>query len=50
MYRKQVSIENEPCVLEILDTAGQEEYVSSQIHLNINLDFIYSSSIYLKII
>lgn len=26
MYRKQVSIENEPCVLEILDTAGQEEY------------------------
>lgn len=26
MYRKQVSIDNEPCVLEILDTAGQEEY------------------------
>eukprot|EP01121_Diplochlamys_sp_Union-15-3_P016844 TRINITY_DN580_c0_g1_i1.p1 TRINITY_DN580_c0_g1~~TRINITY_DN580_c0_g1_i1.p1 ORF type:complete len:200 (-),score=24.47 TRINITY_DN580_c0_g1_i1:83-682(-) len=26
MYRKQVSIEGEPCVLEILDTAGQEEY------------------------
>ncbi|XP_049851636.1 ras-like protein rasD [Schistocerca gregaria] len=26
MYRKQVSIDNEPCLLEILDTAGQEEY------------------------
>eukprot|EP01120_Amphizonella_sp_Union-15-10_P006272 TRINITY_DN1982_c0_g1_i1.p1 TRINITY_DN1982_c0_g1~~TRINITY_DN1982_c0_g1_i1.p1 ORF type:complete len:202 (-),score=30.12 TRINITY_DN1982_c0_g1_i1:115-720(-) len=26
MYRKQVSIDGEPCVLEILDTAGQEEY------------------------
>eukprot|EP00301_Raphidiophrys_heterophryoidea_P011522 c17645_g1_i1.p1 GENE.c17645_g1_i1~~c17645_g1_i1.p1 ORF type:complete len:198 (-),score=32.02 c17645_g1_i1:162-722(-) len=25
-YRKQVTIDNEPCLLDILDTAGQEEY------------------------
>merc|ERR1712233_53490 len=25
-YRKQVSIANETCLLDILDTAGQEEY------------------------
>eukprot|EP01103_Thecamoeba_quadrilineata_P002802 TRINITY_DN12676_c0_g1_i1.p1 TRINITY_DN12676_c0_g1~~TRINITY_DN12676_c0_g1_i1.p1 ORF type:complete len:178 (-),score=29.87 TRINITY_DN12676_c0_g1_i1:280-813(-) len=25
-YRKQVMIDNEPCLLDILDTAGQEEY------------------------
>ncbi|TPX75025.1 hypothetical protein CcCBS67573_g03698 [Chytriomyces confervae] len=28
-YRKQVNIDGETCVLEILDTAGQEEYSSS---------------------
>eukprot|EP01121_Diplochlamys_sp_Union-15-3_P021776 TRINITY_DN89_c0_g2_i1.p1 TRINITY_DN89_c0_g2~~TRINITY_DN89_c0_g2_i1.p1 ORF type:complete len:200 (-),score=26.48 TRINITY_DN89_c0_g2_i1:85-684(-) len=26
LYRKQISFENEPVILEILDTAGQEEY------------------------
>jgi len=26
MYRKQVAIDGEHCILEILDTAGQEEY------------------------
>lgn len=26
MYRKQIDIENTPIILEILDTAGQEEY------------------------
>eukprot|EP01122_Echinamoeba_exundans_P006599 TRINITY_DN188_c0_g1_i1.p1 TRINITY_DN188_c0_g1~~TRINITY_DN188_c0_g1_i1.p1 ORF type:complete len:158 (-),score=32.31 TRINITY_DN188_c0_g1_i1:188-661(-) len=26
MYRKHVTIDGNPCVLEILDTAGQEEY------------------------
>jgi len=26
MYRKQISVDDEPVVLEILDTAGQEEY------------------------
>lgn len=25
-YRKQAVIDNEACMLEILDTAGQEEY------------------------
>ncbi|KAH3743292.1 Ras GTPase [Pelomyxa schiedti] len=25
-YRKQVEIDNQPCCLDILDTAGQEEY------------------------
>lgn len=25
-YRKQVTIDNETCLLDILDTAGQEEY------------------------
>eukprot|EP00301_Raphidiophrys_heterophryoidea_P014663 c23101_g1_i1.p1 GENE.c23101_g1_i1~~c23101_g1_i1.p1 ORF type:complete len:207 (-),score=53.89 c23101_g1_i1:252-809(-) len=25
-YRKQVTIDSEPCLLDILDTAGQEEY------------------------
>ena len=25
-YRKQVVIDKEPCLLDILDTAGQEEY------------------------
>ena len=25
-YRKQVSIDDEVCLLDILDTAGQEEY------------------------
>eukprot|EP01096_Ripella_sp_DP13-Kostka_P012445 TRINITY_DN520_c1_g1_i1.p1 TRINITY_DN520_c1_g1~~TRINITY_DN520_c1_g1_i1.p1 ORF type:complete len:185 (-),score=58.26 TRINITY_DN520_c1_g1_i1:272-826(-) len=25
-YRKQVTIDDEPCLLDILDTAGQEEY------------------------
>ncbi|PKC14411.1 ras-domain-containing protein [Rhizophagus irregularis] len=27
-YRKQVIIDDEPCVLEVLDTAGQEEYTA----------------------
>lgn len=27
-YRKQVQIDNSPCVLEVLDTAGQEEYLT----------------------
>ncbi|KAL0092560.1 small GTPase superfamily [Phycomyces blakesleeanus] len=27
-YRKQVVIEDQPCVLEVLDTAGQEEYTA----------------------
>jgi GTPase KRas protein len=27
-YRKQVSIDNQTCLLDILDTAGQEEYSS----------------------
>jgi hypothetical protein len=25
-YRKQVSIDNEACIIDVLDTAGQEEY------------------------
>ena len=25
-YRKQVTIDDETCILDILDTAGQEEY------------------------
>jgi len=29
-YRKQLSIDNEMCVLDILDTAGQEEFSSMQ--------------------
>ena len=29
-YRKQVSIDNSPAILDILDTAGQEEYSSMQ--------------------
>ncbi|KAI9291866.1 hypothetical protein K502DRAFT_320639 [Neoconidiobolus thromboides FSU 785] len=27
-YRKQIELDGEPCVLEILDTAGQEEYTA----------------------
>lgn len=27
-YRKQVVIDEEPCILEVLDTAGQEEYTA----------------------
>ncbi|CAO3647980.1 unnamed protein product [Mucor hiemalis] len=27
-YRKQVVIDDYPCVLEVLDTAGQEEYTA----------------------
>lgn len=27
-YRKQVAIDQQPCILEVLDTAGQEEYTS----------------------
>ncbi len=27
-YRKQVTIDGEPCVMEVLDTAGQEEYTA----------------------
>ncbi|RGB34856.1 Ras2-like protein [Rhizophagus diaphanus] len=27
-YRKEVVIDDEPCVLEVLDTAGQEEYTA----------------------
>lgn len=27
-YRRQCVVDNEPCLLEILDTAGQEEYVA----------------------
>ncbi|ORY50481.1 hypothetical protein BCR33DRAFT_713272 [Rhizoclosmatium globosum] len=27
-YRKQVVVDNESCILEILDTAGQEEYAA----------------------
>merc|ERR1711991_487786 len=29
-YRKQVIIDNETCLLDILDTAGQEEYLAMQ--------------------
>merc|ERR1719150_2051499 len=29
-YRKQVQIDNEPALLDILDTAGQEEFASMQ--------------------
>merc|ERR1719382_1624053 len=29
-YRKQVLIDNEPALLDVLDTAGQEEYASLQ--------------------
>lgn len=29
-YRKQVSIDDEPALLDILDTAGQEEYSALQ--------------------
>ncbi|KAJ2507863.1 Ras GTPase ras2, partial [Coemansia sp. RSA 2049] len=27
-YRKQCDVDGEPCMLEILDTAGQEEYAA----------------------
>ena len=27
-YRKQVTVDDIPCILNILDTAGQEEYFS----------------------
>ncbi|KAI9268294.1 small GTPase superfamily [Phascolomyces articulosus] len=27
-YRKQVVIDDQPCILEVLDTAGQEEYTA----------------------
>jgi GTPase KRas protein len=30
-YRKQVVIDEIPCVLEVLDTAGQEEYTAFKI-------------------
>lgn len=29
-YRKQTTIDNAPALLDILDTAGQEEYTSMQ--------------------
>lgn len=29
-YRKQVAIDDDTCVLDILDTAGQEEYSAMQ--------------------
>jgi GTPase KRas protein len=29
-YRKQTTIDNSPALLDILDTAGQEEYTSMQ--------------------
>jgi len=29
-YRKQVQIDNEPALMDILDTAGQEEYAALQ--------------------
>ena len=27
-YRKQVNVDDQPCILEIIDTAGKEEYTS----------------------
>jgi len=27
-YRKQVTVDNQDCLLEVLDTAGQEEYIA----------------------
>ena len=27
-YRKQISVDDGPCLIEILDTAGQEEYAA----------------------
>ena len=27
-YRKQWSVDGQPCLLEVLDTAGQEEYTA----------------------
>ena len=31
-YRKQVAVDNEMCLLDVLDTAGQEEYSVSTTH------------------
>ncbi len=31
-YRKQVNIDDETCMLDILDTAGQEEYSKNSFH------------------
>lgn len=39
-YRKQVTIDNEACLLDIIDTAGQEEYSAMRgkpSFLNINI-------------
>lgn len=43
-YRKQVVIDGETCLLDILDTAGQEEYrsVSCIIDLHNWIHFVYS--------
>ena len=41
MYRKHVSIAGVPCQLEILDTAGQEEYSAMRDqYVSVNQDFI----------
>lgn len=36
-YRKQVSIDGSPALLDILDTAGQEEYTSMQDQVRVSL-------------
>ena len=36
-YRKQVVVDGETCLLDILDTAGQEEYRQVQCHLLLKL-------------
>lgn len=32
-YRKQLVVDDEPCTLDILDTAGQEEYYAMRVLL-----------------
>lgn len=40
-YRKQVVIDGETCLLDILDTAGQEEYRSVPVIIDFTIEFIY---------
>jgi len=45
-YRKQVNIDNETCLLDILDTAGQEEYSAMRdIYMRTGQGFILTFSI-----
>jgi len=49
-YRKQVTVDNNPYLLEILDTAGQEEYAVMRDQVSFPLLVVFLFSYFLELV